>query len=78
MAELVRHTHTAGSGLSPKQLARIKEAEKYPIVFDKDCPELTDEELAEFQPVNFATWEERDATMKAAQDARPLPAAAGK
>jgi hypothetical protein len=80
MAELVRHTHTAGSGLTPKQLARIKEAEKYPIVFDEDCPELTDEQLAEFEPANFATWEERDAAMKAAREANPdpLPTAAGK
>ncbi|MDR1637844.1 MAG: BrnT family toxin [Treponema sp.] len=80
MAELVRHTHTAGSGLSPEQLARIKEAEKHPIVFDEDCLELTDEQLAEFQPVNFATWEERDAAMKAARNVKadPLPAAAGK
>jgi hypothetical protein len=80
MAELVRHTHTAGSGLTPEQLAEIREAEKYPIVFDEDCPELTDEQLAEFVPANFATWEERDAAMKAARDASPdsLPAAAGK
>jgi hypothetical protein len=80
MAELVRHTHTAGSGLTPEQLARIKEAEKHPIVFDEDCPELTDEQLAEFKPVNFATWEKRDAAMKAAKGAKPdsLPAAAGK
>jgi hypothetical protein len=80
MAELVRHTHTAGSGLTPEQLARIKEAEKHPIVFDKDCPELTDEQLAEFMPANFATWEERDAAMKATRDAETgsLPAAAGK
>jgi hypothetical protein len=80
MAELVRHIHTAGSGLTPEQLARIKEAEKYPIVFDEDCPELTDEQLAEFKPVNFATWEERNAAMEAAGAAEPgpLPTAAGK
>jgi hypothetical protein len=80
MAEPVRHTHTAGSGLTPEQLAEIREAEKHPIVFDKDCPELTDEQLAEFKPANFATWEEREAAMKVARDAKPdpLPAAAGK
>ena len=42
MAEMLRHTHTAGSGLTPEQLARINDAEKHPIVFDKDCPELSD------------------------------------
>jgi hypothetical protein len=80
MAELVRHTHTAGNGLTPEQLAEIREAEKHPIVFDKDCPELTDEQLAEFQPVNFATWEERNKAMKADRDAKSssLPVAAGK
>ena len=70
MAELVRHTHTAGCGLTPEQLAEIKEAEKYPIVFDKDCPELTDEQLAEFQPVNFASWEERNRAMREAREAK--------
>jgi hypothetical protein len=80
MAKLVRHTHTAGSGLTPEQLAEIREAEKYPIVFDEDCPELTDEQLAEFVPANFATWEERDAAMKSAKEAEPdpMPTAAGK
>jgi hypothetical protein len=69
MAELVRHTHTAGSGLTPEQIARLKEAEKYPIVFDEDCPELTDEQLAEFRPVNFATMEERNRAMREAERA---------
>ena len=70
MAELVRHTHTAGSGLSPEQIAEIREAAKHPIVFDEDCPELTDEQLAQFQPVNFATWEERNRAMREAERAR--------
>jgi hypothetical protein len=61
---LVRHTHTAGSGLSPEQLARIEEAAKRPITFDEDCPELTDEQLAQFKPVNFATMEERAEYMR--------------
>jgi hypothetical protein len=78
MAELVRHT--AGSGLTPEQLAEIREAEKHPIVFDTDCPELTDEQLAEFQPVNFATWEERNIAMETARNVKssPLPVATGK
>ena len=67
---LVRHTHTVGSGLTPEQVARIKEAEKYPIVYDEDCPELTDEQLAQFQPVNFATWEERNRAMREAKLAK--------
>jgi hypothetical protein len=79
MAELVRHTHTAGSGLTPEQCAEIREAEKHPIIFDEDCPELTDEQLAEFRPANFVTWEERNAAMKTAGETmpNPLPTAAG-
>jgi hypothetical protein len=60
----------AGSGLTPEQIAEIREAAKYPIVFDEDCPELTDEQLAEFRPVNFATMEERDRAMREAWLAR--------
>jgi hypothetical protein len=80
MTEPAQPIHTAGNGLSPEQLAELREAEKRPIVFDEDCPELTDEQLAEFKPVNFETWEERNAAMKAAMDPKPapLPVAAGK
>ena len=28
---------------TPEQILRIREAAKRPVVFDKDCPELTDE-----------------------------------
>jgi hypothetical protein len=70
----------AGSGLSPEQIAELDEAAKYPITFDEDCPELTDEQLAEFRPANFATMEERAAAMRA-QGLIPseyLPKAVGK
>ena len=43
-----------GSAPSEEGLARIKEAAKYPVTFDEDCPELTEKELREFQPVNPA------------------------
>jgi hypothetical protein len=61
---LVRHTHTAGSGLSPEELAEVNAAAAHPITYDEDCPELTDEQLAEFKPVNFATMEERAEYMR--------------
>lgn len=44
----------AQSAPSEDVLARIKEAAKYPVTFDDDCPELTDQELREFQPANPA------------------------
>lgn len=49
---LVTSRLKAGSIPSDEVLARIKEAARYPITFDEDCPELTDEQLSEFKPVN--------------------------
>jgi hypothetical protein len=71
---IVRHTHRAGTELTPEEREaarkRIAEAAKRPIVFDEDCSELTEEELGEFRPVNFASMEERAQAMK--QDAPAL------
>ena len=33
--------------LTTEQLKQIEEADKKPIVFDEDCPELTDQQLKE-------------------------------
>jgi len=35
-------------------------------LFNQDCPSLTEKQLSEFKPVNFATMEERAEAMKAA------------
>jgi hypothetical protein len=56
----------AGSELTGEQLARIKAAALRPIRYTDDCPELTDEQLAEFQPINGMTWEERARLMREA------------
>jgi uncharacterized DUF497 family protein len=45
---------------------RLQEAASRPYVYDPDCPLLTEEQLAQFKPVNFATMEERAEAMKAA------------
>lgn len=42
----------AGSTPSDEVVARMKEAARYPVTFDEDCPELTDAQLSEFKPVN--------------------------
>ena len=42
----------AGSIPSDEAIERIKEATRYPVAFDEDCPKLTDEQLIEFKPVN--------------------------
>ena len=41
-----------GAKLTPEQKAEIAALKNRPIVYDEDCPELTDEELREFKPVN--------------------------
>lgn len=38
--------------LTEEQHARLRALKNRPIVFDEDCPELTEEELKEFRPVN--------------------------
>ena len=60
----VTYRRPAGTGLTPYEQAMLEEAEKLPIKYDEDCPKLTEEELAGFKPVNFATMEERAQAMK--------------
>jgi hypothetical protein len=66
---MARHIHKTGSELTfEEQTAiqrRLEEAAKFPAVYDEDCPELTDEQLAEFRPVNGMTAEERERTLQA-------------
>ena len=38
--------------LRPEQIERLRALKNRPIVYDEDCPKLTDEELKEFRPVN--------------------------
>jgi hypothetical protein len=65
---LVRYTLDIGTELTPEEHAAIRAelaaARKLPFVYDPECPPLTDEELAEFHPVNGMTWEERARLMR--------------
>jgi len=45
--------------------AEIRAAAKRPYTYDPDCPLLTEEQLAEFRPVNFESMEERARHMEA-------------
>lgn len=45
--------------LTEDQEKMLLEAAKHPIEFDEDCPELTDEELAQFYRVSAKRREER-------------------
>ncbi|MCM1330068.1 MAG: BrnA antitoxin family protein [Ruminococcus sp.] len=46
-------------GLTEEQLKELEEAEKSPIVYDEDCPELTDEQLRQFRRISDERQEER-------------------
>jgi hypothetical protein len=70
---LVRHAHTAGIGLTPEQIIEVRTAAHRPYTYDPDCPLLTDEQLAEFHPVNGMTWEERARAMREAGIVDPEP-----
>ena len=48
---LVTYKRKKGTPLTPEQIAEIEEAAKYPIVFDEDCPEMTEEQLRQFRRV---------------------------
>ena len=41
--------------LTPEEMAELEEAEKMPIVFDDDCPEMTSEMLKQFHKMNTVT-----------------------
>ena len=60
---------TVGRELTPEKeaelRAQIREAAKRPYTYDPDCPLLTEEQLAEFRPVNFDSMEERARHMDA-------------
>ena len=41
-----------GAKPMPEQIAMIEAAKKLPVTFDKDCPEMTEEQLRQFKPAN--------------------------
>ena len=41
--------------LTPEEIAELDAAEKMPIVFDDDCPEMTSEMLEQFHRMNTVT-----------------------
>jgi hypothetical protein len=65
---IVRYSLADGQELTHEQdiaaRAEIEAAARRPYVHDPDCPLLTEKQLAEFRPVNFATMEERAEAMR--------------
>ena len=49
---IIRKELKPGQKPTPEQIARIREAAKRPIVYDEDCPKMTEEQLRQFKRVN--------------------------
>jgi hypothetical protein len=64
-------TSTLDIGIEPTAeeqaaiIAAFEAADKLPPFYDPENPPLTEEQLAQFHPVNGMTWEERDRLMRA-------------
>ncbi len=43
---IIRKEIDVSKPLTPEQIKMLEEMDKRPIVFDEDCPELTEEQLA--------------------------------
>ena len=63
---IVTYTLEAGTELTSEQKDCIRKAAKRPYTYDPDCPLLTEEQLAQFRPINGMTWEERAVLMEEA------------
>ena len=48
---IITRKRIPGAKPTPEQISMIEAAKKMPIVFDEDCPEMTDEQLAQFKRV---------------------------
>ena len=56
---IVKYTLEPNAKITKEQKKELKEAAKAPIVYDDDCPKLTDEQLAEFAQIAKVQREER-------------------
>jgi hypothetical protein len=63
-------TYILNTGIEPtpeEQAAwrtELAAAKKLPFVYDPEYPPLTDEQVAQFHPVNGRTWEERARSLR--------------
>lgn len=49
---IVTYNITPGTPLTPEQIKRLDALKDRPIVFDEDCPEMTEEQLRQFRRVH--------------------------
>lgn len=50
--------------LTPEELAELEAAEKMPIIFDDDCPQMTDDMLKQFHKMDKVTIKVSPGSMK--------------
>ena len=58
---MIYSTLRAGDQPTAEDLAQIEQATHFPITFTADAPQLTDEQLAEFEPVYSVTEQAENA-----------------
>ncbi len=49
---IVTYRLKPGTQLTPEQIKRLDALKDRPIVFDEDCPEMTEEQLRQFRRVH--------------------------
>ena len=49
---IVTYTPKPDAPMSPEQIKRLDALKDRPIVFDEDCPEMTEEQLKQFKRVH--------------------------
>ena len=49
---MITRKRVHGAKPTPEQIAMIEAAKKLPVVYDEDCPEMTEEQLRHFRRVN--------------------------
>lgn len=63
MAKTVR-MNSLPAQLTPEELAELEAAEKLPITFDDDCPEMTSSMLKQFHRMEHVTLQLSPSSMK--------------
>ena len=55
---MIRKEYVPGTPLTQEQIERLDDLKNHPIVYDEDCPEMTDEQLRCFKRVHPRTEQE--------------------
>ena len=56
--------HSLPANLTKEEMAELEAAEKMPIIFDDDCPEMTEEMLSQFHRTDMVTIQISPVNMK--------------